>query len=784
MISKTISYYKILEKLGSGGMGVVYKARDTKLDRFVALKFLPSHLSQSPEDKKRFIHEAKAASALQHNNICTIHEINKTEDGQMYIVMDCYEGESLKERISRGPLPVKEAVEIAVQIARGLEKAHAKGIVHRDIKPANILLTEDGTVKIVDFGLAKLADRSLMTKEGTTLGTAAYMSPEQTRGDAVDQRADIWAMGVILYEMLGGERPFRGEYEQAIIYSILNETPTPLRKVNPSVPAGLERVVHQALARKPDDRYQTMADMRKDLEAVADGRETVSAEHVRRSGSRRNTAFLIGALGLVTILIALQAAGVLHWLPGGSSGSGYVIRIAVLPFANLSGDTGQDYFSDGITEEMINELGRLHPAGLNVIGRTSVLQYKGGDIPVDQIGRDLGVEYVLEGSTKREADLVRISAKLIRVKDQTQLWGESFDRELSGILVLQSEVARRVAETLALKLLPGERLKLTNVRIVDPEVHDLYLKGFQHWKRLTRNDLDIAMRYFQTALEKDSAYAPLYEGMAFVWAGYQQMGYMSMSEVGSKSTACALKAISLDEYSAEAHFALAGTRSWIEWQWEAAAPSWERAMKLNPSDATAQSYYGHYLAIMGKTGEALRHSERAVALDPFNPSVHAMQAGVLNFMKRYSDAETAARKALDLQPDLPIGWSQLSLALEAQGKYEESLNMLRKNYADDAELTAALERGYAEAGYQGSQRRLADLLADRYKKSGGIRAQGIGEKYYVAGDYERALDWFEISYGNHEGNLPYISRPFFYDTLGSDPRYLELLRRMGVPAER
>ncbi len=400
MIGKTVSHYRILEKLGEGGMGVVYKARDIKLDRLVALKFLPPQISADEDEKKRFIHEAKAASALDHPNICSVYEINETPEGQLFISMGYYEGKTLSEKIRDGPLPLDEAFEIARQIAEGMKKAHGKGIVHRDLKPANVMLTDDGTVKIVDFGLAKLRGMSRLTKTGTTMGTVAYMSPEQTMGKEVDQRTDIWSLGVILYEMLAGKAPFRGDYEQAVTYAIINEEPEPLSKSRPDIQSGLENIVSHALAKNPANRYQTMEEFLADLRAVAEGLKPLKA---RRQWARgkfvgMRLAYVYAGLAVLAILFALNVAGVRDLLLKKSRES--IIRsIAVLPFANFSGDPSQEYFSDGMTDELITSLSKI--GALKVISRTSTMPFKGTKKSMREIAATLGVDGVLEGSVLR-----------------------------------------------------------------------------------------------------------------------------------------------------------------------------------------------------------------------------------------------------------------------------------------------------------------------------------------------------------------------------------------------
>jgi len=775
--------YRIVEEVGAGGMGVVYKAEDLKLKRAVALKFLPPHLMDAPELKERFLVEAQAAAALSHPNICTIYEVGESED-RPYIAMEYVEGETLRDRVRKGPLEPEEAVDIINQIAAGLGEAHGKGIIHRDVKSANIMVTAKGRAKVMDFGLAKLRGGSSLTKSQTTLGTVAYMSPEQARGEELDERTDIWSLGVALYEMLTGELPFKGDHDQTVIHSILHKTPKPPSKVRPDLSSGLDGIVLKALVKNAGNRYQSMEDVRGDLAAVAHGLSPLKARLPRKLFGVRTTYVYSGLALMLALIIGLDVGGLRSRSFGGEGRGERAIKLAVLPFSNLSGDPEQEYLSDGLTQEMIAQLGRLHPQSLNVVARTSVLRYKKTETPIEQIGRELDVEYVLEGSARREGSRIRIAAELIKAKDQTLLWADSYEREMSGILALQNDVAKEVAKALALKLLPAEQARLAGAPFVNAEAYDAVLKGQYHWRKLKAQEFDTAQRYFELALAKDSSYAPAYAGLAGVWSGRRQMGIMPAGDVAAQWKAATLRAVALDENSITAHDALSSYLTWYEWDWAGAEPHWRKTIELDPNDATNQAYYSHFLAITGRLDEAVIHIDVAIKLDPFNELILGLHAAVLNFVGRYEESAAAARKALSLQPDSPIALSQLDIALFMLGRHDEILSLRRKNYADDPERLAALERGYAEAGFKGALRRVADLLAARYEKSlNRTGTVGLAMTYLKAGDKDKAMDWLEKAFEDRDGNLPYIGRPI-WDPLRDDPRFQELLRKMRLPADQ
>jgi TolB-like protein/Tfp pilus assembly protein PilF/predicted Ser/Thr protein kinase len=787
MIGRTLGHYKIVEKIGQGGMGEVFLAEDTSLHRKVALKFLPPAMQQDPTAHKRFIREARSAAALDHPYICHINEVGES-DGQCFIAMEYVDGRSLKDRLDQGPLPLGEALPIAVEVAEALEAAHTKGIIHRDIKPANIMLTQTGHAKVMDFGLAKqlipaggIASQeetvTALTLEGSTVGTLAYMSPEQLRSQAADARSDIWALGVTLYELVAGERPFQGQNAFELPSAILNQAPRPLPS---QVPVALAAVIERCLEKEPGKRYQQAGELRAALEAVRAG--TVAPWEAWRYRLGRHPWMVLAAalVAIIAVLVGLDVGGLRARLTTG--GQARAVKLAVLPFVNQSGDPEQESLSDGFTQELITQLGGLHPAGLSVIAQYSVMRYKKTETRIDQIGRELGVDFVLQGSTRPEANRVRISAELIHVGDQTQIWAHIYEHEVSGILMVQNELARSVAEALSLKLLPAEKDRLASARTVNPEAYDAYLKGTSLLKTMKPADIEAAQRNFELALIKDPTYAPAHQGLAAVWMVRQQTDLTPPGEAGPKAKTEALQALALDGNSAEAHRALASVRSWSDWDWAGAEPEWKRALELNPNDANAHAFYAHFLAVRGRADEALPHSELALKLDPSNALYHGMHAIVLDYLRRYDDALAAARKALSLQPDLGIAIDMFQRYYVNKGMSKEQLAEQRLRVARDPERLAAFERGLAEGGYEGAQRAIADVYAARYAKGQYKDPMGVAFRYLDGGDKDRAMYWLNEAFDAHDPSLAYVGRPH-WDRLRGDAGFEALLRRIGLPTK-
>jgi len=757
-------------------MGVVYKAQDTKLKRTVALKFLPPELTHISEVKDRFMREAQAAAALDHPHICTVYEFDETEE-KTFISMAYIEGQSLKKKIESGPFEIYEALRIAIQAAEGLQEAHKKGVVHRDIKSANIMVTEKDQAKIMDFGLARVTGTTLVTMEGMTMGTIAYMSPQQARGERVDHRTDIWSLGVVLYEMFSGQLPFKGEHDQAVIYSILNEQPKPITVLRSEIPMSIEQVVAKALEKNLDERYQNIEELLDDLRSISEGIEPegIRVRLWKAKLLRRKRAIIYAGIAGFLIIMTVIA---LSLFTGRAEA---IDSIAVLPLENLTGDPGQEYFVDGVTDELIGQLAQI--GALRVISRRSVMQYKGVKKTLPEIAQELNVDAVVEGTVHRVGDSVRIRVQLIEaLPEERNLWAQTYDRAMTDVLVMYKEMARAIADKTRVKLTAQEEANLASTRQVNPEAYEAYIKGRFHWYKLSPQDLEIALQYFELAQEKDPNYALAYAGIAHIWVGRQQQGLVPYSEAAPRAKAAALKALELDDTLAEVHYLLAGIRAWVEWDWEDAETAYRRAIELNPNYPDPRAYYSHFLFMMRRPEEAMEQIERALELDPFNALFRAIYGMDLMYARRYEDAIALLRETLRTAPNDPVALSTLRSAYHQKGMYEEALEIWKTSYAakGDREAEEALARGFAEAGYSGALSRVAETLIARSRTTY-VTSWQIGTLYTRAGKNDEALEWLEKAYEEHDGNMPYISVDPIFDGLRDDPRFQDLLRRLNLP---
>jgi serine/threonine protein kinase/tetratricopeptide (TPR) repeat protein len=744
MIGQTISHYRILERLGGGGMGVVYKAQDLKLNRVVALKFLPPEFSRDPEAKQRFIHEAQAASALDHNNICTIHEIGETDDGQMFIAMACYEGETLKKKIEHGLLKIEEALDIAIQIAQGLEEAHKHQIVHRDIKPANVLITASGVVKIVDFGLVEIAGRSRVTKEGMTVGTTAYMSPEQAQGEKVDQRTDIWSLGVVMYEMVTGRLPFPGKYEQAIVYRILHEEPEAITSLRSNVPMELERIVKKAVAKNPEDRFQNTGDILVDLKSLRRGLESgVSGE-----------------------LLFTQKS---------------IASIAVLPFEDMSSEKDQEYFCDGIAEELINALS--HIKDLHVVARTTAFSFKGTKQDLREVGRRLNVNTVLEGSIRKAGNRLRITAQLIDVVNGYHLWSEKFDKEMGDIFAIQDEISMGIVENLKLKLLPAEKATIEKRYGRDPEAYNLYLRGLYFFNKASPEGFEKGLQYFREAIDRDTSFALPYTGVALVFLTYGMLSLLPPTEILAKSKAASSKALELDDSLAEAHFVAAGIAHTIEWDWKAAENHFEKALALNPRMAICRTYYAWFQIAMGRFDEAIMQVKKTQEIDPLTPLYYAMGAGIHVTAGKIDEGIDQFHKAIELEPNFALAYMHGARLYLAKGMIEEARSALEKSLRLVPCWDAAETCLGAIYDLQGEREKAETILEDliERKKTICVSASMIAILACELDQWEKAFDFLEMAFEERDGFMSYLQVFAEFAKLRSDARIKPLLRRMNFP---
>jgi serine/threonine protein kinase len=769
MIDKTILHYKIIKKLGEGGMGVVYLAEDTKLERKVAIKFLPKHVAGNSDERKRFEIEAKSAAALNHSNIATIYAIEDADD-EMFLVMEYITGKHLKDHINSEPLSIEEAVNIAMQIAEGLQVAHKKDIVHRDIKSTNIMSTELGQVKIMDFGLAKFRGSVQLTQVGTTVGTAAYMSPEQTKGKEVDHRTDIWALGVILYEMITGQLPFKGDYEQALFYSILNEEQKPVTGLRSGIPLELERIVNKALKKEPEARYQNMTDILVDLKNLTKQSETsVSITQAPSISAQKKTKILIY---ISTISIILLFAFVYYLLK--QEPTKPIDSIAVLPLENISKDPEQEYFVDGMTEAIITELSKI--GALRVISRTSVMQYKEEKKPLSSIANELNVNSILEGSVIQSEGQVRITVQLIGLSPERHIWANSYDRDLTGFLSLSSEVATAIAGEIKISLTPDEQKRLQITRKVNPEAHRLVLKAqYLRDKSTTRETTEKSIEYLQKSLVIDPDFALAYLELAYAYLRYSNTGYSSYEDILPKVKTSVNKALELDNTLSEAYSILSNIKFREDLDWKDRENILKKAIKLNPSSADAHIDYGMYLSSLCRHEEAMAEIKLAEQLDPLSEDINIYTARRFYFARNYDKAIERYLDEVELEPDdINIKW-WMAKAYTQKGMYDKAIAEFLSRKVKSPETNWALAYTYALAGQKDKAIGILNFLLEKSKKTY-VPPSYIAQIYIALGNKDKAFEWLDKS-----TFLYSLKMDPWYDSIRNDPRFQMLLQKMDFP---
>ena len=784
MIDQTLKHYRIVARIGAGGMGEVYQARDERLERDVALKVLPAKALADNAARKRFRKEALALSKLNHPAIATIYDFD-SDHGLDFLAMEYVTGETLAKKIATASLPEKDVLALGIQIADALDEAQEHHIVHRDLKPSNIMVTPKGRVKVLDFGLARLLQPASSLASAETLsetqggsGTLPYMAPEQLREESLDPRSDIFSFGAVLYEMATGQRSFPETVSSRLTDAILHDAPVPPRGRNPRLSPELERIILKCLEKSPEMRYQSARELSVDLRRLSSPTTISSHDIVKPKKSHWRAAAVISGIALLVIfglLAAMNVGGLRDRLV--PSEAPKIHSLAVLPLANLSKDPEQEYFVEGMADELITELAQI--SGLRVISRTSTMRYLRNPKPIPEIAKELGVDAVIEGSVERSGDQVRITAQLINARTDTHLWAHSYQRDLRDVLAMQSEVARAIASEVQVQLTPQEKARLDSVRPVDPVAHEAYLKGLYHWNFHTGDELQKAIVEYQRAIQIDPNYALAYVGLADAYHVLPFNGDADPQVVGPKARDATLKAVELDPRLSEAHVTLAIELSRYDWDWTAAEREFKMAIELSPNNSSASSLYAELLSIEGRHAEAVAEASRARELDPISGAVCLQYARAPLYARRYDEAVRAFQKCLDVNPNLWILHLFFGETYEQQGLYPQALSELRKSQGPTLQATSVIGHVYAISGNKAEAGKILAELQQR-AKTAYLPATYIAKIYAGLGDKNQAFAWLEKAYTSHDPQIEFLGVEPLYDPLRGDPRYADLMRRINL----
>ena len=818
LIGQTIGHYQVVREIGSGGMGEVYLAQDTRLGRSVALKLLPNLFTRDEDRLSRFEQEAHAASALNHPNVCVIYEVGETEYDRHYMAMEYVEGVTLRQHMTEARLKLGEVLDVAVQVASGLAAAHEVGVVHRDIKPENIMMRRDGYVKVLDFGLAKLTEQEapdgaapagsrVKTDTGVVMGTSSYMSPEQARGLSVDGRTDIWSLGVVIYEMVTGEAPFKGDTTSDVIVSILDREPQPLEHFGSAVPAELQEIVSKTLSKSREERYQTIEELAAKLKSLKQeleyaARNETAGQLANRTGKQvkrltSSAKYLISGIKRHQKAVALTVAMLITVLAASAyfrfaRSNKTIDSLAALPFVNVDADPNTEYLSDGITESLINSLSHL--PNLKVISFSSVSRYREQQIDPQAVARDLGVRALLVGKVTQRGDDLLVSAELVDTLDNSHIWGEQYNRKLSGLLALQKEISREISDKLRQRLSGEQKERLTKRYTESTEAYQLYLKGRYHWNKWTPAGWQKSIEYFQQAIEKDPSYALAYVGVANAYAALGFFDVMIPREAAPKAEKAAVKALEIDDTLGEAHAALGGVKYSYDWDWAAAERELNRAIELNPNDEVAHTVYAYYLHSMGRANEGLAEMKQAYELNPLSIRINSGLGDMLAFAhahRQYDQAIEQFRKTIELEPAQwilgSIYW-HLGAVYEKKGMYVEAIAEYQKgmNLSGDSDLAAAFEQSYKASGFREAKRVVMQKNLQKMREASKrerVPPLPFAFIYAELGEKEQAFEWLEKAYEERSSALVHLGDgiPCTCDALRSDPRFADLLRRIGLP---